>query len=1105
MTTTTIQSKRILPLVTSFIGGVLLLALFFSIMQSAQASSAHPVAPAQPAAPLETDLGISVQAATQAARPGEIFSYTIVYSNTTAHPISDVAITATISSKQIWDGSYQATPPLSNFQSSGDPDNGYTLAWQVGTLNAGAQGSIIFNVQVVTNTEPSSNKSIIFLGTTAIVTSTQSNVTGAQADDVVTMVGPLLEITKAANPQKVRPGHLAVYTMTVENIARTDSIPATNLVISDVLPEYTTFYNASDNGYYTPTLGTVRWEWEGPLDPGASKILTFSVHLKPDAPLNTDIRNRRSEYFVTSEELLFGPLQGEKDVNIRIIPLFEKSAVSADTSNGTPRVYPDAFITYTLTVYNPLSTTLEDVVVTDTLPGEPVPFTYIRPASGSLPPEGITPDGRALTWTVDLPPWGWITRSFVVQIPREVEIPRNRTETTYRNTLNAFHPDATFREAPNLAPVKVAAAVTMDKVASMSHIMDGGTVVYTITLTSHVDFSVTNITLTDTLEGQFRYIRMIEGPAPLPEHRSNPIVWQGLSLMPQGSMEIAFEARVKGDWLVTYRNSLDAHSPDVFIPSRYRIAPVRVDPPLGINKSVTPQEVFIGDNADYVITITNLSTVPFTLADYVRDTLPTGFYQVGGDNPGGNPAIINIPTPVTLLPDESWFGNFTALVSMDYGCERLPKTVKNAPGNIVAHVTSPLDVLVTNAQGLAPLTISPNILVDLETPHHKVLRGEIFTYTLHLLNISPTSANNSNVEVELPDGIHYLQTISGTPPNVSGQTLAWNDLTIPANSEVKVVFQVNVETDATFKDKRPTFSGDAYGVCFGRPGGGPLQDDGKVTVVEHALVLYKKAINSEVPPLAQVDYEIWLENKLDYQYTIQGLTDTLPDGFTYFMVLGDTPEPTTINSSRIVWKNISIPPGKTKWMLRLQASPLYGSFDNTLDGYIDALRTVAVDTDRNPRDGNSDAIVTVGPIFDLSKVVTPQYALPGQTVVYTITMVNQSDVNYSAIRITDTLPGGFAYYRTLEGPTPTSIGDNQGTIIWNNLTIKGNCPPTNMGNCTTNIVVEVYVSHSTADGVHYNTIEGHSPSGSIPGPVETAPVTVTQTLGYDIFLPIILK
>ncbi len=1105
MTTTAIQSKRILPLVTSFIGGVLLLALFFGIMQSAQASSAQPVAPTQPAAPLGTDLEISVQAATQAARPGEVFSYTIVYSNTTAQPISDVAITATISSKQIWDGSYQATPPLSNFQSSGDPDNGYTLAWQVGTLNAGAQGSIIFNVQVVTNTEPSSDKSIIFLGTTAIVTSTQSNVTGAQADDVVTMVGPLLEITKAANPQKVRPGHLAVYTMTVENIARTDSIPATNLVISDVLPEYTTFYNASDNGYYTPTLGTVRWEWAGPLDPGDSKVLTFSVRIKPDAPPNINIRNRRTEYFVTSEELLFGPLQGKKDVNIRIIPLFEKSVVSANTSSGIPTVYPDEFITYTLTVYNPLSTTLEGVVVTDTLPGEPVPFTYIGAASGSPPPNGITPDGRALTWTVDLSPWGWITRSFVVQIPRETEIPRNRINTIYRNTLDAFHPDVAFREEPNLAPVKVAAAVTMDKVASMSHVMDGGTVVYTITLTSHVDFSVTNITLTDTLEGQFRYIRMIEGTAPLPEYRSNPIVWQGLSLMPQESIEIAFEARVKGDWLTTYRNSVDAVSPDVFIPSRYRIAPVKVDPPLGINKSVTPQEVFIGDNVDYVITITNLSTVPFTLADDVRDSLPTGFYQVGGDNPGGNPAIINLPTPVTLSPDESWFGSFTALVSMDYGCNRLPKTVKNASGNILAHVTSPLDVYVTNGQGLAPLTITPNILVDLEAPHHKVLRGEIFTYTLHLLNVSPTPANNSNVEVVLPNGIHYLQTVSGTPPNTNGQALTWSNLTIPANSEVTVAFQVQVNPDATFGDKRPSFSGSAYGVCFGRPGGGPFRDDGKVTVMEYALVLYKKATNSEVPPLAQVDYEIWLENKLDYQYTIQSITDTLPDGFTYLMVLNNTPEPTTNHADQIVWENISISPGKTKWMLRLQASPLYGAFDNTIDGYIDALRTVTVDTDRNPRDGNSDAIVTVSPIFDLSKAVTPQYALPGQTVVYTITMLNQSDVNYSAIRITDTLPGGFTYYRTLEGPTPASIGDNQGSITWDNLTVRGNCSPTNMGNCTTNIVIEVYVSPFTADGVHYNTIEGHSPSGSIPGPVETAPVTVTQTLGYDIFLPVVLK
>ncbi len=1100
----TTHRNRILSLSAPMLGG-LLLVLWFSILPKVQAAPS-PLPPAtRPAAPLEADLDINVQAATQAARPGDVFSYTIVYSNTTAHAISDVAITATISSKQIWDGTYQATPPLSAFSSSGDPDDGYTLAWQVGTLTAGARGSIIFNVQVVTSTEPDSDQNIIFLGTTAIITSTQSNVTGSQSDDVLTMVGPLLEITKIASPGNVRPGYLAVYTMTVENIARMDAIPATNLVISDVLPEHSTFHKASDNGYYSPTLGEVRWEWPGPLDPGASKILTFSVRIRPDTPARVDIRNRRTEYFVTSEELLFGPLQGEKDANIRTIPLFEKTAVSADTTSGVPRVYPDDLITYTLTVYNPLSVTLSGVVVTDTLPGEPIPFTYLAPVPGSPAPEGITPDGRVITWTLDLPPWGAATRAFVVQIPRQTAIPRNRTETTYRNALDAFHPEAVFLPETQLAPVKVAAAVTMDKAVSASHAMDGKSVVYTITLDNHVDYTVTNITLTDTLEGQFRYIRMVSGPEPLAGYRTNPIVWQGLTLTPHESLEIAFEARVKGDWLSTYYNNLDAASPDVFIPSRFRIAPVKVDPPLGINKGVTPQEIFIGNNVDYVITITNLSTVPFTLEDNVRDLLYTGLYQVGGDNPGGNPAIINLPSPVVLQPDESWFGHFTAFVSLDVSCQRVPRNIPNEPGHVTAHVTSPLDVYVSNATRLAPFSLKPNIEVDLVSDHTKVLRGEIFTYTLHLLNVSPVSAPDSTVELTLKPDILYQQTTAGPAPDVNGSTLTWNDLTIPANSEVTVVFEVQVAESATRGDKTPTFSGDAYGVCFGGLGGGPQPlGDGKVTVVDNALVLYKKAKDTEVPPLAQVRYDIWLENQLDYAYTIHRLTDTLPSGFTY-LLMESGPEPDAYNADRLVWENLTIPPGRTLLKLRLLASPLYGTFDNIIDGYIDPLHTILVETDRNPRDGNSDAIVAVLPIFDLSKDASRDTTLPNATLAYTITMVNLSDVNYAGVRITDTLPLGFTYYRTLQGPIPASISGDRRTIVWDNLTVQGNCRPGHAENCTQQVIFEAHVEGNTPEGVYYNTIEGHSPSGAIPGPIATAPVTVTQSLGYDLFLPCVLK
>ena len=1046
-----------------------------------------------------TDLMVEAKVDQETVRPGGHLVYTLRYTNTTNTNIPDVVLNSTLSKGQTYDGNYTSSPniPVAQFTWSGDSDTQYNLTWQIPALAAHQSGSIILATDVLTTPEPSVKIPIILVGHAAEIQSTTQTNVSKGSDDIVSMVvGPLLEISKIVSPSPVLPGHLLYYTITLQNVARQDSIQATNIVISDNLPEHSIFIEASAGGYLNTNSNKITWTDPGPLDPGASRAYSFQVRVLPDTKSGTGISNSRSEYRVRSAEIKLDAITGKNDAGVKVAPVLQKSSEAERMSGSTSLVYPSEEVTYTLTVFNPLSTTLQNVLVTDTLPGDPEPFVYLRPAYGSPGPSEISSEGRQLMWLLELPPWGSASRSFVVQIPRNTIIPANKTSATYSNALDATHPDAFFSSAKGLAPVKVEAPVTLSKIASTNHGQPGDTVFYTITLKNTGPYIVSGIRLTDTLEGGFHYLHTTTGPEPLLGYRWNPVVWNNITLNSGDSLDIAFAAEIEGHWLTTYYNNLDALSQDAYIPSRTRLTPVKVDSPLGINKSVDPIETYINENVNYTIDVTNHSTATWTLAN-VTDYLPTGFYQVGGTY--GNPAVIYNSPPVPLPPDETWTGSFTAHIGADFGCSGLPKTVKNGSGNIKVDLIAPEEISAYNSTDLAPLRIVPNIWVDLVPYRQSVLPGDVFTYTLYLSNVSPYAANDSSLVLTLPAGLSYISTISGQQPSSSTTSqINWENVNIPAGSETVIQILIQISADASLGTKTPAFSGSSYGICFGKLGSGEhYLGEGKVTIVDRVITLYKKPITTKVPPLALVEYEIKITNKDAYPYYVQSLTDTLPSGFVYYsMKVG--PEPALTEDS-LVWNDIQLAGKQTlTWRVLIQSAKLYGNYVNNLDAY----------SPYTPIDPFASDQVSVQPLFDLNKTVGVDEIRQGGTVPYTITLVNLSTTAYSNIVITDTLPAGFTYYRMLPGyPTPVSLGPNQSQPVWNGIYVKANC---GSSGCTQDLVFEAKVGQNVSPGVYFNQVIGESASGSIPGPITTAPVTVTEWTrpplnGNEIFVPIIMK
>jgi len=178
--------------------------------------------------------------------------------------------------------------------------------------------------------------------------------------------------------------------------------------------------------------------------------------------------------------------------------------------------------------------------------------------------------------------------------------------------------------------------------------------------------------------------------------------------------------------------------------------------------------------------------------------------------------------------------------------------------------------------------------------------------------------------------------------------------------------------------------------------------------------------------------------------------------------------------------------------MRLQSGPLYGDYWNRIWALSPETSMITA----------TSGVVHVLALFDLKKDVAPGDYYPGTLVPYTITLVNKSEVQYNNIIVTDTLPLGFRYYRSRAGyPTPVSLGPNGTQPVWNITTLRANCGTTG---CIARIAFDALVSAWVPPGNYTNQVIGSSPSGSIPGPINTAPVTLT-TWNSAIYLPFVRR
>ena len=223
----------------------------------------------------------------------------------------------------------------------------------------------------------------------------------------------ILQLTKSDGVREVIPCQILTYTLLISN---TGNEVLTGLVLSDLLPDYTTFITASHGA--TEKDGIVTWPTFqlNPLPTTTATLTESSIKLGPLAVLRMSIQMDKQlppgiDYIVNNAWVTDNgsntgvPITATaNDINI----LLTEPNLHLTLHDGVNEVSPGQIITYTLTVINNGNQGATGIVLSDTLPDD---TTFINGSHGGEETNGI------VTWPAfELDAKAAITRSLAFAI-----------------------------------------------------------------------------------------------------------------------------------------------------------------------------------------------------------------------------------------------------------------------------------------------------------------------------------------------------------------------------------------------------------------------------------------------------------------------------------------------------------------------------------------------------------------------------------------------------------------------------------------------------------------------------------------------------------------
>ncbi|HDR8067739.1 TPA: DUF11 domain-containing protein [Bacillus cereus] len=891
---------------------------------------------------------------------------------------------------------------------------------------------------------------------------------------------------KAVNAQQATTGDILTYTITLEN---TGNIPATNLIFSDTIPEGTTFVENSFTLNGTAILGANPNVGVTLPNLAANAIHLISFQILINDPFSQQsITNQSNTTYTIQPDPGQPPITETSTSNIVITNFVQAQLTITKTSNPIT-VDIGGTILYISEVKNTGNVDAINIIFTDSIPTGTTFVPDSVTINGALQP-GVNPENGIPIGTI--PPNSSKTILFQVQTnnpPTETEI-INQSSATYQYVSIPTAPPVNRSATSNIVTTSLQNAnIISVKSADVNFVSIGQMITYTNTLQNIGTVPANNIVFIDNIPEDTIFIEDSLAINNVIQPGVNPENGVTLgTIQPNETVTISFQVQLtnipEGNTVInisdtSYEYQIDPSSPIIQRRSlsnavNTEVRTANVSAIKSANRSITR----IGQIITYTVAVTNAGTIPITntlLLDAIASGttfVPNSILVDGVPRPNENP-ITGINLDI-ILP------NNTIIVTFQVSVVSIPP--QNNINNIaVIHYeyrpdpsTPPISE--TTSSNATNIQFIDAILIATKSANTVLATiDETIEYTVFIQNNGSATTNSIFFTDTIADGTVFIPgsvIVNNTVLPAADPNIGFSIPNVAAGQMATITFQVSV-TNLPTVNPTPNTANIAYDFIF-NPDFAPIQKSttSNTTFVQinDADIVSLKTVDLTSVTIGDIlTYTTTLTNTGNTDATAVVFTDNIPDGTTFIdgsVLVNNIPQLNANPSVGIlvgtIAPNISIP---VTFSVTVVALPASGHVQNQST----SRYTINVEEQISTSNITFTEVISANVIA--TKTTPIQYADLQTIIPYTISIINNGNIQVENIIVTDIIPANTSF-------------------IENSVIVNGNARPND--NPLNGIQIDTIPPNTTA------TILFQVRVTSIP---QTNPISNTSTIKYEYTVP----
>ncbi|PNQ84997.1 DUF7507 domain-containing protein [Paenibacillus polymyxa] len=870
-------------------------------------------------------------------------------------------------------------------------------------VTGGRQGWDITNVDISSTLLNSQTSGVLQLTTNGDIYTVNAN--AIQID----INAPLVTLTKTASSTGLVIGDTVTYTV---NISNTGLVSASNTVLTDIIPAGATFVPGSVivAGTAQPTANPATGITVGSVAPSSTVTITFRATVT-SLPANTQLGNQASAAF-SFQTVPGGPvISGSVPSNTASTPIYQPVIGIVKSANTSAATVGDT-ITYTFQISNTGSIAAN------------LNFTESIPAGSSFVPGSVTIGGSSVPAANPAAGFSIGTINTGSTIPvtfqtlvNAVPASGNLTDqATYTYTFTP--PDGRVLNGngtSNTLTIPVSSPnVTVTKASSLAAAAVGETIQFTITATNNGIANVTNVVVTDPLPSGVAFVPGSVTVNGTPATTASPV--NGIpigTLAPGASVTVVFRAAINSlpsPSQINNRATVSFTSGAFTGSSLSNLVaiPVVIAAPT-ITKSASSNRASVGGTITYSFLIANTGTA--VLNTTLTETVPAGStfipgsVIVGGSSvPGVNP---NTGIPVgTVNPGAQITVSFRTTVDSlppggglnDQGQLQYSYQLQDGrtlSGTILSNIVS--------------VSISlPNVAVTKSAGFTSVSVGETLTYSVNAVNNGIDPITNALITDPLPSSVSFVPgsvTVGGSPVSTADPRSGIPVGNISAGASVLVSYAVLVNAVPSVQPLQNTAS---VSFTSGTFTGTSQTNTVAVPVYQPRISIAKSASTTAATIGDTILYTLSVTNSGNYNASVT-LTDAIPSGSTFIensVVINGVSQPGASPAAGIFIGTVS---PQSPITLTFQTVVTSLPTPSVLTDQANAAISFTLPDGRVRTDSSSSNVLSIpvsAPNVSISKTADRSTAIPGDSVLYTLTVLNNGIQAVNNMVVSDPIPPG---------------------------------------------------------------------------------------------------